>query len=118
MRPQHWWAVYDTEANSDFYGFDTQAEAEAEMNRWLESGMVESLKGDEWCASWGRLYVCSADRDTVPNNGDISDWACEWSLWDYDHIEGGAVTNYRKLYSSWGVSDFHDKYIVEKEGGE
>ena len=114
MKPQHWWAVYDTEAESDFYPFLTRTDAEAEMNRWLANGLAESFQGEEWNASWGRFYVCSADSETVPAIGDTSDWADEWSLWDYDHTEGGPVTNYRKFYAKWGLSEFHDVWIVAK----
>jgi hypothetical protein len=113
-KPQIWWAVYDTEADSDFYGFNTQAEAEAEMTDWLDRGMVQDLRDEEgkWCASWGRFYVCSADADTVPS--DEEDPECEWSLWNYDWEEGAPKTNYRRFYASWGMSDWHDQNIVAK----
>jgi hypothetical protein len=54
MKPQHWWAVYDTEAESDFYPFLTRTDAEAEMNRWLANGLAESFQGEEW-------YDCPAE---------------------------------------------------------
>ncbi|CAB5222479.1 hypothetical protein UFOVP366_4 [uncultured Caudovirales phage] len=113
-KPQIWWAVYDTEADSDFYSFNTQAEAESEVQGWLLAGLVESLKDEDgkWCASWGRVYVCSADADTVPD--DDADPNCEWSLWNYDWEEGAPKTNYRRFFASWGMSDWHEKNIVEK----
>ena len=111
-KPQIWWAVYDTESDSDFYSFNTQAEAEQEMADWLERGLVEALTDPEgrWCSSWGRFYVCSADADSVPD----VDEECEWSLWDYDWQEGGPKTNYRRFFASWGMSDWHEEHIVEK----
>jgi hypothetical protein len=110
-KPQIWWAVYDTSADSDFYSFNTQAEAEQEMTNWLERGLVESLK-EEWGAEWGRFYVCSADADTVPDNDDPA--GDDWSLWNYDWMAGQPKTNYRRFYASWGMSDWHEEHIVAK----
>ncbi len=111
-KTQIWWAVYDTEADSDFYSFNTQAEAEAEMTRWLDNGLVESLRDEEgrWCAAWGRFYIVSADADSV---SDVDD-DCEWSLWNYDWEDGAPTTNYRRLVVSWGASDWHDVHLVSK----
>jgi hypothetical protein len=96
QKPQIWWAVYDTSADSDFYPFDTQTEAVAEVERWIANGIVEELT-EEWGATWGRIYVCSADADTVP---DIDDPAGDdWSLWDYED----SAINTRTMFSSWGA---------------
>jgi hypothetical protein len=56
------------------------------------------------------LYIVSADADSVP---DVDD-DCEWSLWDYDWMDGAPTTNYRRVVVSWGVSDWHDHHLVSK----
>lgn len=107
MGAQIFWAVYDTSADSDFYPFNTLPEAEAELERWLANGLVESLtdEGGKWCATWGRFYVCAAMANTVPDND--APESDEWSLWNYGG-EGYPVLTYRKYYASFGECDHYD----------
>lgn len=103
MSAQIFWAVYDTSVDSDFFGFDTLAEAEAEVVGWLNDRLDYELTHSDG-AEWGRIYVCSANADTVPDIGDTSDWADSWSLWDY---EDDAIC-YRKIHESWGSHGMSD----------
>lgn len=105
MSDQIFWAVYDTDADSDYYSFNTLDEAETELERWLANGLVEAFTNEDgqWCASWGRFYVCAADADTVPNEDEDS----EWSLWNYGN-EGYPVLTYRKYFVSFGECDHYD----------
>jgi hypothetical protein len=97
LKPQVFFAVYDSDVDSDYFAYDTLAEAVSEVEGWLLTGLVENLKNDEdldlgW-SGWGRLYVCSVDADTVP-----TEYTDGWMLWEY---EDDAI-NYRRMFASWG----------------
>ena len=93
LKPQTFFAVYDSAEDSDYDGFDTLADAVAEVGRWIDRGLVEDLRED-WGAAWGRFYVCSVDADLLPTDEADTDW----SLWDLDDSQ----INYRDLMASWG----------------
>jgi hypothetical protein len=93
--PQVFFAVYDSAEDADYYGFGTLADAVAEVERWLDRGLVEELTND-YGAAWGRVYVCSVDADIVPGLEDDAD--CDWFLLD---LEDDAI-NYRRIFASWG----------------
>ena len=105
MDTQKFWAVYDTSADSDYFPFNTLDEAEITMEKWLAQGLVDSLKGEGWGATWGRFYVCAADANTVPDDDDRE--SDEWSLWNYGG-EGYPVLTYRKYFVSFGECDHYD----------
>jgi hypothetical protein len=92
LKPQMFFAVYDSAEDADYYGFDTFADAVAEVRGWLSRGLVEELTND-YGAAWGRVYVCSVDADTVP-----TEYTDDWMLWEY---EDDAI-RYRRIYSEWG----------------
>lgn len=99
---QIFWAVYDTETDSDFYSFNTLEDAKAEVTRWLDDRLDYELRHTEG-ANWGRFYICSALADTVPDD----DTAGEWSLWNYGG-EGYPVLTYREVMESWGECAHYD----------
>lgn len=96
MKPQIYFAVYDSSVDADYYGFEFMYEAIAEVEEWIVRGLDTDLSDPDgaWCAEWGRLYVVSVDADIVPGLDDDSDW----SLFD---LEDDAI-NYRRIYSEWG----------------
>ena len=98
MKPQIYFAVYDSSEDADYYSFEFMYEAIAEVEEWIVRGLDTDLSDPDgrWCAEWGRLYVCSVDEDMVPNREDDPD--CVWCLWDFDDT----AIRYRDIFSSWG----------------
>jgi hypothetical protein len=92
FKTQAFFAVYDSSEYFDYYGYDTLADAVAEVKRWIGRGLVEE-RNDDYGAVWGRVYVCCVDADTVP-----TEYTDGWSLWDYED----SAINYRRIYSWWG----------------
>lgn len=97
MKPQVFFAVYDSDADSDYCAFDLESDAVEQVREWLAEGLDRDLMTD-YGASWGRLYVCSVDADSVPIDGDTSVWSDVWSLWDYED----SVIRCRDIHLSWG----------------
>lgn len=101
MKPQVFFAVYDSDADSDYCAFDLESDAVEQVREWIAEGLDRDLMTD-YGASWGRLYVCSVDADTTPS-GDRLKGMSEadndaWSLWDYED----SVIRCRDIHSSWG----------------
>ena len=92
MKPQVFFAVYDSDADSDYFAFDLESDAVDQVREWLAEGLDRDLMTDDG-ASWGRLYVCSVDASSVP-----TEYVDGWSLWDY---EDDAI-RFRDIHSSWG----------------
>ena len=83
---QVWFAVYDSDLDSDYFAFDSQPEAHGEAIDLLASGSFDYLaQGSEWV----RVYVCSVDASSVP-----TEYTDGWSLWDYED----SAIRYRKHY--------------------
>jgi len=99
QKPQVYFAVYDSDIDSDFFAYDTLAEAVSEVQHWLLTGFVENFKNDGDGAEWGRLYVCSVDSSTVP-----TEYTDGWSLWDYED----SAINMRTIYATWGAHNMKD----------
>jgi len=95
MKPQIYYAVYDSSEDSDYYGFEFMYEAVAEVTKWIIDGLDTDLMNNQG-AEWGRLYVCSVDAELVPD--DDEDLDCEWSLWDLEDSE----ISYRDIFLEWG----------------
>ena len=95
MKPQIYYAVYDSSEDSDYYGFEFMYEAVATVNEWIVDGLDTDLMNNQG-AEWGRLYVCSVDAELVPD--DDQDPDCEWSLFDLEDSE----IKYRDIFSEWG----------------
>ena len=103
MKPQLYFAVYDSATDSDFFAFDLESDAVGQVREWIAEGLDTDLMVDQG-ADWGRLYVCSVDADTTPSGADDVGYMAkailrdDWSLWDYDD----AAINHRDIFSSWG----------------
>ena len=95
MKPQIYFAVYDSASDSDYYGFEFMHDAVAEVTEWVGRGLDLDLMTDE-AGDWGRLYVCSVDEDMVPNRDEDPD--CDWFLLDLEDSE----IRFRDIFSSWG----------------
>lgn len=68
-----YYAVYDTSEDSDYYSFDTCAQAIAEANDWTNEDWYRNLVDT---ASYGAISVYEVAYEVAPWDTDE-----DWSLW-------------------------------------
>lgn len=71
-----WFTVYDTDIESDYYCFATEAEALALATKWAGMDWWREL-ADE--AGYARITVYRAEDDSAP----WDDGTADWVLWDH-----------------------------------